>query len=48
MGTVKEIMNYFGQVKPVTASEFKKFWETCSDDQKHYYKTAVFELMPGF
>lgn len=45
VGTVKDVMNYFGQVKPVTAGEFKKFWETCSDEDKAYYKQAAYELL---
>jgi hypothetical protein len=45
MGSIKDVMNYFGQIKPVTAGEFKKFWESCSDADKEYYKAAAFELM---
>jgi hypothetical protein len=43
-GSIKDIMAYFGRERAVTPGEFKKFWETCSDDEKNYYKTAVVGL----
>jgi len=45
VGTIKDIMAYFGQKKPVTPGEFKKFWESCSDEDKVYFKTAVVPLL---
>lgn len=47
MGTVKDVMNYFNQdtARVVTAGEFKKFWESCTDEDKAYYKSAAHALM---
>lgn len=39
--TLRQLIDYFGcEGRPCTPAEFKYFWESCTDEQKEYYKNA--------
>lgn len=39
--SLKDLIGFFGTSdRPVSPAEFKKFWESCTEDQKAYYKSA--------
>lgn len=39
--TIKELMAAFGTLaRPVGVSEYREFWNSLSDAEKEYYKTA--------
>lgn len=42
--TTKDLMNWFGEVRPCGPTEFMAFWKSCTDDQKDYYRTAFMAL----
>lgn len=46
-GTMKDVLDYFKKdtERPVKPTEFKAFWESCSDREREYFKTAAYELM---
>lgn len=34
------LRNYFAEIKPVSLTEFKEFWNSCTDEEKDYYRAV--------
>ena len=46
MADMKQIKEYFGcEGRPVSPNEMMQFWKSLTDEEKHYYKVGVGQIL---